>query len=253
MGQKFANNAKTRLASNVGTDTTSFTVVTGEGDLFPTLTPNVDHFLVTFEDSSGNKEIARVVSRSGDTFGLGRIVNGSISQAPGEGRGLDGTSSRAFNIGDLVEIRLVAGFIDALKRGTVPFVIDGGGSPITAGIKGFIEVSFGGTIEQVRAFADDIGTLTVNIYKQSYDDYPFVSPDDDTDEVTDSTGGDEIRLNSAEKFEKTSFSSSWKLTFSPGDIFVFEVTDLAGGGLDPAFITKCTISLTVDRSYDPTL
>ena len=252
MGQKFANNAKTRLASDISTLATSFTVTTGEGALFPTVTlGGQDHFLVTFENSSGDKEIARVIGRSGDTFQIGRIVDGSSSQVAGEGRGLDNPTgihpARAFSAGDLVELRLTAGFIDEIKKGTVVFVIDGGGSLITAGVKGFIEVPFGGTIEAARAFADNSGSISVIIYKQNYLDYPFDPTDVPVDEITDSTGGHNIIISGDFKSQQDSSTGliGWTRTFTPGDIFVFEVIGI------PVAITKCTISLTVDRSYDP--
>ena len=242
MSQLFKNNAKSRITGDFpapgGSGPWTFTVTTGDGALFPSVaTGTPDYYLVTLEDSNGNKEVVKVDDRTGDTF---QVIEREVEPTESE-------TGFAFSTGDIVELRLTSGFIDAIKRGSIVFVIDGVGAEITTGVKGFIEIPFGGSIEAARAFADVSGDLTVNIYKQTYDDYPFVDPDDLSDEITDSTGANDIRINGAYKFEDTTLTG-WVRTFNPGDIFVFVVTDSGTTGLDPSNITKCTISLTVDRN-----
>jgi len=237
MAQLFKNNARSRLVGDFAGPSASlpleFTVTSGEGALFPSIASDADYFLVTLEDSAGNKEIVKVTARTGDTF---TVTEREVEPT-------ESATGFSFSDGDLVELRLTAGFIDALKRGSITFIVDGAGAVIATGIKGFIEAPFSGSISAVRAFADTSGELSVNIYKQTYDDYPFVDPDDLSDEITDSAGSHEIRLDSADKYQDTTLTG-WTVDFVQGDIFVFVVTNSLG----PTDITKCTISLTVDRN-----
>lgn len=226
MSQLFANNAKSNLASTITADSMSLSVITGEGALFPTLPLGDDHMLLTLENSSGDKEIIKVTQKDTDTFTI-------------SARGQDGTTARAFAAGDLVELRLTAGFIDALKEGSIVFVIDGGGTAITAEAsvaKGWIEAPFNGTIKSARLFADtDAGSITVNIWKDVFANFP---PVETWDDVTPTGAG--ITLSSAAMVEFTDLSGWQQRNFSKGDIFAFNVSACSG-------ITRLTISLTVDR------
>lgn len=231
MSQLFKNNAKSRLASAISSAATSFTIVTGEGSLFPTLPLGDDHMLVTLENAAGDKEIVKIIERSGDTFSIGSIPGGSAGIL---GRAQESTTAINFEAQDLVELRLTAGFIDALKEGSIVFVIDGGGSAITTGIKGWIEAPFNGTIKSARLFADVTGNINIDVWKDTYDNYP---PEASWDDVTPAAG---IDIASAQKAQFTDLSGWTQRNFSKGDIFAFSV-----GSCDT--ITRCTISLTVDR------
>jgi hypothetical protein len=227
MSQLFKNNAKSRLASNIAANALSFNITTGDGALFPVLPLGDDHMLVTLEDSVGNKEIVRIVQRSGDSF--------TVDPTPGRGRGQEGTIAIAFDAHDLVELRLTAGFIDALKEGSFIYVIDGAGSAITPGIKGWIEAPFNGTIKSARLFADTTGDITVNIWKDIYDNYP---PETQWDDVTPYPDG--ISIVGGIKAQFTDVAGWTQRNFSKGDIFAFNVSACNT-------ITRCTVSLTVDR------
>lgn len=89
MGLKFSNFGKAIVSSAPGGTTgRSFTVEAGKGIFFPA--PGAeDYFYGIFKDASGNREVVKVVARSGDTFTI----------AAG-GRGLDGTSARSWAAGD---------------------------------------------------------------------------------------------------------------------------------------------------------
>lgn len=224
MSQLFKNNAKSRLAAALGSgDGLTFTVTTGEGTLFPVLTVD-DHMMLTLENAAGVKEIVRVSARSGDVF--------TINPTPGLGRGQDGTTAMGFSANDLVELRLTAGFIDALKEGSIVYVIDGGGSAITTGVKGFIEAPFNGTIKGVRLFADQPGSIVVDIWKDTYGNYPPIVGDTIT-AVSPPTIAADIK-------SQDSVLTGWTKGFSKGDIFYFNVNSCAT-------IQRVTISMTVDR------
>ena len=235
MSQKFTNNAKSRLVladgQTFGDGDMAFTVTTDEGDLFPETTSlDNDHFLVTLESADGTREVVKITARSGDDFTVGERAVEAVSDAA--------PSAQTFYNDDLVELRLTAGFIDALKKGSIVFVIDGGGSAITTDIpmKGFIEIPFGGSIEACRLFADaTTGGIVLDIYKTDFAGY---NPD--------ILSGDSIvasappTLSSAYASEDVTLTG-WTRDLEAGDILYFEVTSAS-------VITKCTVSLTVDRN-----
>jgi len=236
MSQLFKNNATTRLVAAVGASDTTFTVTTGEGALFPAITSGSgDHFDVTLENSTGDKEIIRIVDRSADVFTIG-VAGSPVPSALG--RGIDNTTAMGFSAADLVELRLTAGFIDALKEGSVVFVIDGGGADLTTGIKGWIEAPFNGTIKSARLFSDvtppATGSVTVHVWKDTYANYP---PTDPVDEMTPPAGNS---ISGGVKEQFTDLSSWLQKGFSKGEIFAFSISACTG-------IQKLTISLTVDR------
>ena len=232
MAQLFKNNATTRLATSLGTGGgITFDVTTGDGDNFPA-TSTGEFFLVTVENSAGSKEIIKV-TRAGDTFTI---------PATG-GRGLDGTSEIGFVAGDLVELRLTAGFIQSLARGSFVFVVDGGGATITEGIKGFIEAPFTGVISSAKVFADVSGSISISIYKSTFENYPFSDPADIAEEITNSAGGEELVISSAYKTNPIYPKAGWMLEFNRGDVFIFKVNTCTD-------ITKATISISVNRTIE---
>ena len=226
MSQLFKNNATSRLTTALGAADLSFTVATGEGADFPSTTPtDANHFLVTLENAAGDKEIVKIIGRSADVF--------TIDPA---GRNWESSGAKAFSAGDLVELRLTSGFIDALKAGSIVYVIDGGGATITAGIKGFIEVPFSGSLEEIRLFADQpAGDISIDILKDVYANFP---PDDTWDKM-----GNPVTISGTNKSQDD--LSGWPdithRMFNAGDIFAFDVNSCTTH-------QRVTISMTVNRN-----
>ena len=104
MSIQFTNNASGSLAAGITTSSTTITLKSGEGALFPELTtPGTDYFYGTLVDASGNREIVAVVDRSGDTLTVG--VPGSATPNAA-GRGWEGTTARAFSADDQFRLGL---------------------------------------------------------------------------------------------------------------------------------------------------
>lgn len=101
--QLFANNALSVLASGITDVATSLAVAAGAGAKFPSPTGG-DYFLVTvFQISGGsevNHEIVKVTARSTDTMTIVRAQ--------------EGTTARAFNAADGVQLRATKGTFEAL-------------------------------------------------------------------------------------------------------------------------------------------
>ena len=115
----------------------------------------------------------------------------------------------------------------------IPFIIDGGGATITTGVKGYVEVPVGCTITAARALADQSGSIVVDIWKDTYANYPPL----DADSITASAP---VTISSATKSEDTTLTG-WTTSITAGDILGFNVDSCTS-------IQRCTISLTCVKS-----
>ena len=117
MTQLFANNAASELASAVASGAVSLTLKTGDGAKFPTPSGG-DFFLVTLYQKVGqdeiNHEIVKCTARAGDVLTVVRAQ--------------EGTTARAFSVGDPVELRLTAGSMSAKQDGVPVIAYDNRGS-----------------------------------------------------------------------------------------------------------------------------
>lgn len=115
----------------------------------------------------------------------------------------------------------------------IPFIIDGGGSAITTGVKGFIEVPFACTIQRVTLLADQSGSIVVDIWKDTYANYPPTV----ADTITASA---KPTISTATKAQDATLTG-WTTSVAAGDVLGFNVDS----------ITTCqrvTVSLKVKKS-----
>jgi len=101
----------------------------------------------------------------------------------------------------------------------INFIIDGGGSAITTGQKGHLELPFAGEIESVRLLADQSGSIVVDIWKDTYANFPPA----DADSITASAPP---TLSTAQKSEDATLTG-WTTTFAAGDVLAFNVDSVA--------------------------
>ena len=123
--------------------------------------------------------------------------------------------------------------INSALVAVVNFVIDGGGSAITTGIKGDIEIPFACTINQVTLLADQSTTTTIDIWKDTYANYPA----DDSDSITAAA----VPTITAALKSQDSTLTGWTTSVSTGDCLRFNVD-----ANDNA--TRVTISLKVTKT-----
>lgn len=119
------------------------------------------------------------------------------------------------------------------RLATITFVIDGGGSAISTGVKGDLEIPFGCTIEAVTLLADQSGSIVVDIWKDTYANYPPT----DADSITASA----VPTISAATKSTDATLTGWTTAISAGDILRFNVDSAAT-------VQRLTISLTVRKS-----
>jgi len=115
----------------------------------------------------------------------------------------------------------------------IPFVIDGGGVAITTGQKGYLQIPFNCTINEVDMFADQTGSIVVDIWKDTYANFP-------------PTGGDSITaaakptISAAQKSQDATLTG-WTTTITAGDVLAFNVDSAAT-------VTRLTITLKATRT-----
>lgn len=109
-------------------------------------------------------------------------------------------------------------------------VIDGGGSTITTGIKGDLVVPVACTIQSVTMVADQSGSIVVDIWKDTYANYPPTV----ADTITASA---KPTITTALKSQDTTLTG-WTTSVIAGDTIRFNVDSVTS-------ITRLTLSLKV--------
>lgn len=117
---------------------------------------------------------------------------------------------------------------------TVPFIIDGGGAAIAVGVKGDIgPFDFAGTIERVTLLADQAGSIVVDIWKDSYANFPPT--------VADTiTAAAKPTLASATTSQDSTLTG-WTTTINDGDILRFNVDSATT-------VTRVTLTFKIRRN-----
>lgn len=128
-----------------------------------------------------------------------RLITGGIevtgADVPGEGR------QRIWDLTQdpTAEKFATVGFSTSFTLSGLNFIIDGGGSVITTGIKGDLLMPFGTRIFDAFLLADQSGSIKIDIWRQSFSDYP---PED----ANTITGGNEPEISSAVKWSSDELS-----------------------------------------------
>ena len=115
----------------------------------------------------------------------------------------------------------------------IEFIIDGGGAAIATGQKGHIEVPFACTINQVTTLADQSGSIVVDIWKDSYANFPPT--------VADTIcAAAKPTLAAAQKAQDSTLTG-WTTAIAAGDILAYNVDSATT-------VTRVLISLKVTKT-----
>lgn len=117
-----------------------------------------------------------------------------------------------------------------VRTGSIGLVIDGGGSAITTGLKAYLEVPFACTIKSVTLLADVSGSIVIDIWKDTYGNFPPV--------VADSITASAKPTLSGTKSQDTTLTG-WTTSVAAGDTLAFNVDSVAT-------VTKVNLSLKVE-------
>ena len=125
----------------------------------------------------------------------------------------------------------VTNFLGDSNIGTINYIIDGGGSPITTGIKGQIIIDFACTITEWAIIGLPAGAIVVDVHRSTYGGFPttttLTATEKPTIVATNDTGEDRTL-------------TTWS-TINAGDILEFEVDSVAT-------IERCTVALKILRT-----
>jgi hypothetical protein len=118
-----------------------------------------------------------------------------------------------------------------IKTLTITFIIDGGGSAITTGQKGHLEIPFACTLTGWTLMADVAGAIVIDIWKDTYANFPPTNAD-----AMPGAGKEPTIAATNQKAQDTNISDWATVAISAGDILAFNVDSCAT-------ITRVTLSL----------
>lgn len=123
--------------------------------------------------------------------------------------------------------------LDNTKIAAITIVIDGGGSAITTGVKLDLEIPYACTINRVTMLADVSGSAVVDIWKDTYANYPPTV----ADTITASA---KPTITTATKSQDSTLTG-WTTSIAAGDTLRFNVDSAAT-------ITRLTLVLKVTKT-----
>jgi len=106
-----------------------------------------------------------------------------------------------------------------LCKKAIIFIIDGGGSAITTGEKGHIRIPFKCEIQKVTLLANASGSIVIDIWKDTYANFPPTDPDSIVASAPPT-------LDGAQKSEDSTLTG-WTKTINADDILAFNVDSAA--------------------------
>ena len=146
-------------------------------------------------------------------------TNGVLTQTAADtftGRTITGTSNQVtVTNGDGVAGNPTLSLASNALTQSIGITIDGGGSAITTGVKGYIEVPFACTINRATLLADQTGSIVIDVWKDTYANYPPTV----ADTITASA---KPTLSTATKSQDSTLTG-WTTSVSAGDILGFNV------------------------------
>jgi hypothetical protein len=119
---------------------------------------------------------------------------------------------------------------------TITFIIDGGGSAITTGQKGHLEIPFACTLTAWTLAADVAGAIVIDVWKDTYANFP------PTDADAMPGGGKEPTIAATnQKAQDTDISDWTTVAIAAGNILAFNVDSCTT-------ITRVTLSLKATKT-----
>lgn len=109
--------------------------------------------------------------------------------------------------------------VKAPPEAGLEFVIDGGGAVIATGEQGHLEVPFDCEIQSVKLLGDRTGAIKVDIWKDTYANFPPTNADT-------ITGGNEPEITAGNRKYQDATLTGWTTSLSKGDILAYNVDSI---------------------------
>jgi hypothetical protein len=116
---------------------------------------------------------------------------------------------------------------------TLTFLIDGGGSAITTGQKGHLEIPFACTITGWTLLADQSGSIVIDVWKDTYANFPPT--------VADTIAGSEKPTLSSQQKNQDLTLTTWTTAVAAGDILAFNVDSVST-------VTRAILSIRAEKN-----
>lgn len=130
------------------------------------------------------------------------------------------------------EVSYSASIEEIDRTTTITIIIDGGGTAITTGQKGYLKIPFDCEIQGWTVAADQSGSIVIDVWKDSYANFPPT--------VADTiTGSEKPTLAYQQKNEDTSLTT-WTTSVVMDDVLAFNVDSAAT-------VQRVTLALQVKR------
>ncbi len=189
---------------------------------------------ITLPSTSGT-----LVTTSTDnpSFGIIQPISGTSPTATVSADTLNLTSGDSSltisgsSITNTIDLRVAN--ITNTKISNFGITIDGGGTAITTGIKGYVSIPFSGTISSWTLLADQSGSIAIDVWKDVYANYPPT--------VADTiVGSEKPTITTATNSQDTNLTT-WTTAVTAGDVIGFKVDSCTT-------ITRVTLVVKVNRT-----
>ena len=116
--------------------------------------------------------------------------------------------------------------------GSFGITIDGGGSAITTGVKGYVEIPYNGVITSWTLTSDVSGSCVIDVWKDTYANYPPT--------IADTIAGSEKPTLSSSNKNQDNSLSTWTTNVNAGDIIAFNVDSAST-------VTRLNLSIKINK------
>ena len=121
----------------------------------------------------------------------------------------------------------------ATQNTVAAVIVDGNGAPFSTGVKAYLQIPFAATITSVTLLADQTGSVVVDVWKDTYANFPPT--------VADSIcGASKPTITASNKYTDSTLTG-WTTGITANDVLAFNIDSVTS-------ITKLTISLTLARA-----
>lgn len=178
-------------------------------------------------------ELATVSVGGGDMVAANNLSDVANASTSLTNLGLTANGKSLVTAANYAAMLVLLGISANVNVHTIVFIIDGGGATITTGIKGDITIPFGCTINEVTMLADQSGSIVVDIWKDTYANYPPTGADS-------ITAAAKPTITTATKSQDGTLTG-WTTTITAGDTLRYNVDSVTT-------IQRVTVQLKVTKT-----